>query len=472
MRVRSAAVMSPEVTGRVDERGAGADDTSVTTDVFVVAWAASIVVHRVAFSEVLASPIGAISASTAVLAALAPRSARRFAAALVASLAVSLTHMPHIPNHLVFESLVNLAMLVVLAPAVRRGGRPPERVTAIVRPALVALYAWATVHKLNTDFFDPAVSCASLFTSDVGDRLRVLPTPGPMLRSAPFLTIAIEGTLPVLLAVRRWRWAAIVIGGAFHLLLALHHISGVYSFSAAMLASYAAFLAPRWATPLADLAGRLPSLGRHGRVLLAGAGLLAAIALTRTGRGSRVEFVGLAALLVAGGVAWVVAASAARRHREVEGPSARPVGLPAALVLGLVLVNGALPYLAVKTQLTFSMFSNLRTETAANHLFLPTWRVGTLQEPVVQVREASHEEIDDLADPGAVVPLYELRRVLATIDEPVRFRYVDHRGTVHDVDEAAGIGLDDPALEEPGFLTGRLVRFRPFEPTGPMACRH
>ena len=40
------------------------------------------------------------------------------------------------------------------------------------------------------------------------------------------------------------------------------------------------------------------------------------------------------------------------------------------------------------------------------------------------------------------------------------------------------LALDGPAAEllwqsdEPGFLVGRLVRFRTFEPVGPMECRH
>lgn len=445
---------------------------SPVTLVFVVAWSASIVVHRLAFAEVLASPLGALSATTAVAAALAPRSSRRFGLALACSLAVSLSRLPDIPNHLVFESLVNVAMLTVLAPAVRRGAAPPDRVTTIVRPALLVLYAWATLHKLNSGFFDPDVSCASLFTTHLGDRVRVLPTPDVLRAISPWCTVAIEGALPVLLASRRGRAGAIVLGGAFHLLLTLHPISGVYSFSAAMLASYAAFLAPSWAAALVRLAARLPLGGHHGRLVVALGGLVATIAAARAGRGWWVERGGLAVLLVCGTAGWLVVLTAIHRDRRASAPSARPTGAAAVVVVVLLAVNGALPYLGVKTQLSFSMFSNLRTETAANHWFLPTWHLGPWEEPVVQVLAASHEEVDELADAGTVVPLYELRRTLADIDEPVRLTYVDAAGARHEIDEAAGIGLDDPARDEPSFLLARLVRFRPYEPSGAMACRH
>lgn len=453
-------------------RTRGSGDPSVVTLVFVTAWAASIVVHRVAFSEILATPLGALSALTAGAAAVAPRSARRFALALACSVAVAAAHVPDIPNHLVLESLVNLAMLVVLAPAVRRGSAPSDTVTSIVRPAVVVLYAWATVHKLNTDFLDPAVSCASVFTADVGERFGGLPTPHVARSAAPYLTLLLEGGLPVLLVVRRLRWLAVVVGGAFHLLLILHPISGVYSFSALMLASYAAFLAPRWAAPLVAAAGRLPALGRHGRTVLAFGGIAGAVVVARGTDGRVLERGGMVALLALGGVAWSLVARAAVRHRGDASPTARPVGTPATLVAVLLVANGAMPYVAVKTQLSFSMFSNLRTEVAGNHLVLPTWHLGPWQDDLVRVESTDHEEVEELGGPGTAVPRYELRRVLAAIDVPVRVVYLDEGGVRHEIDEAAGVGLDDPARRPPGFVLRHLVRFRPFETAGAMSCRH
>lgn len=453
----------------------GGETATPATAVFVCAWSAAIVVHRLAFAETLATPIGALSALTAVLAALAPGSARRFAVALVATLAVTLPRLPDVPNHFVFEALVDVGMLVVLAPAVFRGGPPTARVMAIVRPALVALYGWATVHKLNTDFLNPEVSCATRFVDALRAAIWQVPAATLVHASVPWLTLFVEAVIPIGLVVRRLRWIAVLVGGAFHLLLIPYANSGVYSFSAAMFAAYCAFLPPRW-TAAVSRVGALSSDTRgstRARLLVTVACVLAATALAASGHPRWVARVGRASVFVAAAVVWVAVSRAALRFRRDGGPSALPEGAPAAVVLALVVANGSLPYFGVKTEGAFAMFSNLRTEMNGNHLFLPTWNLGFGQGPFVYVESASEPAVaEEITAPGVLVPRYELQRRLAEVDRPVRVTYLDERGVRHVIDEAAGIGLDDPARQVPSWLARKIVRFRPFEPSGPMSCRH
>jgi hypothetical protein len=429
----------------------------------------AIVVHRVAFAESLATPIGALSALTAVLAAFAPGSARRFAVALLASLAVTLPHLPDVPNHFVFEALVDGGMLVVLAPAVLHGGPPPAHVMAIVRPALVALYGWATVHKLNADFLDPAVSCATHFVGALGAQIGLGPDAMRAGAPLPWLALLVEAAIPISLAAPGLRWIAVPVGGAFHLVLIPHANSGVYSFSAAMFAAYCALLPPRWTAAVSRACAR-PFSARGPMAVVA---VLTATVLALTGHASWVVRSGRLGFLVAATVVGVMVGRAALRFRHDRGPSALPEGAPAAVVLALVLANGATPYFAVKTQGSFAMFSNLRTEMNGNHLFLPTWGLGLGRGPFVHVQSASDPAVGaELTAPGVLVPRYELQRRLAKVDRPVRVEYVDERGVAHVIDEAARIGLDDPARQVPSWLARKIVRFRAFEPSGPMSCRH
>src|SRR6185436_17084 len=179
-------------------------------------------------------------------------------------------------------------------------------------------------------------------------------------------------------------WIALLLGGAFHVVLIPLAISGVYSFSAAMLAAYCAFLPPRWTAAVSRACHRSFRPDRAG-TLIAVAAVLAAIALVASGHPRWVVRAGRWSLFVAALAFCVAVFRAALRFRSDRGPSALPEGATSAVVLGLVIANGAMPYLAVKTQGSFAMFSNLRTEINGNHLFLPTWSLGYGSGPFVHL---------------------------------------------------------------------------------------
>ena len=189
----------------------------------------------------------------------------------------------------------------------------------------------------------------------------------------------VECSLPVLLAVRRTRQAGVVLGTAFHLVLAF---AGNVPFSSLMLALYVVFL-------LADIPSRvravlaLRSRTRAGRVAPAAFaaavglwGLGAALAPGETSFSSpliadatRAVFAGVVLALAAAGFASRRASGEPVRHP----PSSLRVGHPVFAAGILVLVcNAMTPYLGLKTESSFAMFSNLHTETGYwNHAFIP-----------------------------------------------------------------------------------------------------
>ena len=113
---------------------------------------------------------------------------------------------------------------------------------------------------------------------------------------------------------------------------------------------------------------------RFWRVVLPGAGCILAAAYLGTHAGllNPIEFVVVRQLviyLVLGGLVFGVLGLAVRR--EAGAPSAS-LGRPWIPLLALALLNGASPYLGLKTRSSFTMYSNLRLEADySNHLVAP-----------------------------------------------------------------------------------------------------
>ena len=78
--------------------------------------------------------------------------------------------------------------------------------------------------------------------------------------------------------------------------------------------------------------------------------------------------------------------------------------MPALLVL-----NGMSPYLGLKTETSFSMFSNLRTEgKQPNHLFVPSWiKLTALQDDLVEVSASDNRVLQDYANSKSLLPYFE-----------------------------------------------------------------
>eukprot|EP00435_Cladocopium_sp_Y103_P021234 s1242_g5.t1 len=105
-------------------------------------------------------------------------------------------------NHIMQDCIINLT--VVLAAA---GPSFEKSLAAAVHWYLVVLYFISAMHKLNSDWFDTRVSCASSVTGTL--LAQYVPTTVPagsslsrlLLESAPYAAVAFEVFLPSLLAL-------------------------------------------------------------------------------------------------------------------------------------------------------------------------------------------------------------------------------------------------------------------------------
>ena len=326
---------------------------------------------------------------------------------------------PFIPNHYLFAALANVSILAAVAiRAVRRqpvldGGGLVEIFAPAVRISLVLLYAFVVLHKLNADFFDPATSCGVMFYAEQRSRFPWLPDSPTMDHIAIVLAIGFEAAIGLLLLFRRTRHLGIVVGGLFHWFLAVTPGDRFYNFSALLLALFALFASP------ALLARGLNRLGPSGWTAATRLTLALIISAALIGRfypglmgGDRfMAFQWLWAiygLAVVG--AWV---TLVRQARPTDVPPDLTLTAPVlALIPVIVIANGVMPYLGLKTETSWAMFSNLRTEGGvSNHYLFPaSIQVFDYQRQLVKVHDSSDRLLRLFASRHQLVPIFEIQR--------------------------------------------------------------
>jgi hypothetical protein len=394
---------------------------------------------------------------------------------------------PAADNHWLVVGCVSVGVLCSAASAAAQDKGVPWRAAQLepfalplVRGCVLTLYALTVLHKLNPAFLDPAGSCATHFYQVLARRF---PMPdGAWLHGRVIqATLVSEAAIPVLLATRRLRTVGLLWGMLFHYVLGL---VGFYNFSMTMVALYAAFLPSGFGAALRRLS---LARGRPGRILhwaawLSGAWALAFLAvvsalaargLARDPRwlihgGGYALWTLYAPLLVVGYV-WVTARAAPRQADPRDG-GVTPRRAWHAVVLALMFLNGLAPYLGLKTEAAFSMYSNLRTEGPYwNHLVLPSWlRLARYQHDLVSIEGSTAPELRWHGERGEELVGVEFERLLRRLCEgrrdPVAVTYT-RNGARHTVTDAC----ETPPRAIPRSpWVDRLLVFRPVT----AACRH
>jgi hypothetical protein len=474
--------------------------------VFSFLLASAAIFEQAKWDKWASSPAELIVSGSAFWLFLRPRSLPALVILLLSLVWTVLQRLPWTSNHSLLVALVAMTVLVALASRIREDGWPPDRerwfdsFAAAVRIEVILLYAWAFFHKLNAGWFDPEVSCAVMLAEVLGARLG-LPDAGWLQEGAILAALAAEATIPLLLLVPRTRAAGVLVAVGFHWLLG---IATFFNFSAWMYALLYVFLPAcstvllrRWLASLRRRAFRIasPAAWRRSYSWSAWALLAAAIAVLlhhaswsfRPG-GSRILrsrpldiprsgiSQGFEALWWAyGGTLAAVLLLLLLSHRwndRAPGSAMRPRLL--AVFPLLVLLNGAAPYLGLKTENAFSMFSNLQTEAGyANHLILDGGvRLAGFQDDLVTIESSSDGELSRLAEAGYALPYFEFRsyvsRKARAGGEPIRVTFArgDRRVTLADATR-------ERELAEPDrWLARKLLWFRPVFTGASPPCVH
>lgn len=231
---------------------------------------------------------------------------------------------------------------------------------------LVIMYTFGIFHKINTDFLNPASSCASALWAS-------LPFPNLITQSttlhylAIYSTFIIEGLVLIALFSKNYRRYAILLGCFFHLFIMLSPFAYYGAFSFLSLTLHSLFLGKESLENLKNskLAG-LISRNTHQIQTSMLLYILVTVAIAFNKDITPLTFMAaLLSLFVFG----CIILYGQRQYLEPNHPlKANAFTYAVALTF---FINCAMPYAGLKTHQAMSMFSNLHLEgNRSNHLLI------------------------------------------------------------------------------------------------------
>ncbi|MGH7868893.1 MAG: hypothetical protein ACREP9_14980, partial [Candidatus Dormibacteraceae bacterium] len=264
--------------------------------------------------------------------------------------------MPTLGNHWLVTAFVDLALLLSALGTLRAGRINRDRLAEAFLPTarwcLILFYSFAAFSKLNSAFFDTAVSCSTYYF-DESARSLGFDTPltvgaGGLSLLLPFVTVGTELSIPILLLNRRTRVLGVVLGLGFHSLIALDRVHLFIDFSSVLAAMFILFLPASFTLSALDfLKGKGTQLvilwtTIAGLILGAqwiGRGHLAHLTF---GEGRLFIWYFFDAIIVLGVVNWLARYRGQDNERPFTLRSKGPIWL--AVVPALLVLNGLLPY--------------------------------------------------------------------------------------------------------------------------------
>jgi hypothetical protein len=426
----------PTATGRLlgfeaatDTRSPMYGDSSVDVDRwFALAWPMALLFHLGGNSQHLSAlvhgepssvALGQLAMVVAAAMVMVGRRRRSVVALAVIHLAVTVDKLPVIGNHELILALVSLVVVVAVLVSRPRAGRWSWLETAVpgLRWLFLVSYGSIAFSKLNTGFLDLGASCATLFGDEMGRWLGLTVSDHTALAAlAVYGTVIIELLVPILVLIPRTRFYGVLLGLGFHGFLALDPTSHVFDFTSTL-------------TPLLLLFAPVPLRVELSRLHRS----LGSAVAPRSFLGWMAVTVAVHLLILRGGLApWLVpyplwlAVTVTLgwwfvRHRPPTPGVAAALGRPSWVVLvvvALAALNGAAPYLELKTATGFNMYSNLHTSQGrSNHLLVPA-TVPLRRVDLVTVQAPDDHDLAYYAEPDLALPRENLERALGVVLEP------------------------------------------------------
>lgn len=389
---------------------------------------------------------------------------------------------PYNPDHWLLLFFINLIILVsALRLRLSEGEILPQRlmqqITPSARLVFLVCYGFAALAKYNSDFlFSPNGAAQELFRLQVGAM--------PILKwlvwapMVPWISIFCESAIPLLLLHKRTRAIGVLIGVGFHTALILSPAVKVYDFTLMIITMLYLFTPDTFDAKikasicrLQDLMPGVFELVEQTKWQLAFAPTIAVLVIScwyplleLPPRMSRLQ--GAVGLLVAIAIGLVLAKGLTGGLGQQSTVRWAPRSIFGWLVIAVALLNGFCPYLGLKTQGSFTMFSSLRTEAGKwNHLILPRTMqvVSSYQDKLVKVVESNSDPINHAyVDRDLLATEFEIHRTVATNPEISITLEKDGQQICINGGESMNSILGPP----PSMLLRKLMVFRPVSPDG------
>ncbi|AHM63596.1 hypothetical protein D770_26765 [Flammeovirgaceae bacterium 311] len=398
--------------------------------------------------------------------------------------------LPMGSNHWFFAAFVNLTILQALIYQVlKQKSFRVDRVQFLktfapaVRLELIILYFFVVFHKLNSGFFTPAVSCASDFYV-AQNAYSLLPSSVEILALNAYFTIFIEALIPVLLCFRLTRNWGLLIGLIFHCVIAYNPINGFYDFSSVIFALYFLFTSYRFSNKLYNVykatynrkffvKAQLPNFSyqKFAVFMLIFIGGLLVVHILTTRFHDYFRHVIWTAFSFSF-IAIFITAMLTKDTRTGVADRAFSIAHPAFLLIPLlVFLNGMAPYLGLKTESAFAMYSNLRTEgRITNHYIVPVeLQIFDYQDELIELKSSSDKVFKSYIEGNKLLVYPHFQRLVA-LRKPKHVTYV--RNGVEHTFRLAKAAPGHELLKEQPFWFRKLIRFRPVSKLDPQPCSH
>jgi hypothetical protein len=455
-------------------------DNSSTSDIhqnftlFSLFWAIAILVHQLRTGLAL-TPAGVVLFMVAWWVILNPRALKMFILLICVQIVEMWLKMPYPSNHSLLITFVNLTILLTIGRLLI--ARRPISSTSIwsaaipaIRLETIMLYFWAAIHKLNYDFFNPLVSCAT--THKGLGHYPFLPQPAWLQWATIYGTVLTEASLVLLLSFRRTRPYGVLLGLGLHYLLGLFDF---HDFSTVMMTLLLLFASHE--------SGAIFTKGQYWLsrtqwrsywlfpiILISTFFAFRAPIVTWTNY-SRLsiifEFIWAIITLIP--IVWFMQALWTNLVNAYSKPSKNFFNcgyITIYLLPILVFFNGLTPYLGLKTEVAFSMYSNLKTEgNKTNHLFIPTsWQIWDYQRDLVQILDSDAASLSNYSTNDYLLP-YALFQAIVSHSSPTFITY-ERQGTITKL---------VPPIEllpnRPSWIY-KFFHFRPVDAQSRIRCTH
>lgn len=418
---------------------------------------------------------------------LKPSSWKRFSLLVIIDWVSVAWAFPYHPNHIVFSWIVNGTLLAGLFLVLREDSSDTDvasrwfrAVAPWLRVELCMLYFFTVFHKLNTSYFDLDWSCAAKMHSEISAWMPLLPGSKWAQYLGIYATLIIETAIPLMLLFGRTRVAGAMLGLLFHGLLALHPHQGLFSFSSTMTALFTVFM------PL-GLAESLIQPGRFKKLFIWLLSLFAAWYLLWVGRRwlpsgfhmeqllehiSKVGFVVYYVYLTYCIVTFIRSARTIGLAIQAPGQGSWLAHTSLIVLPVLLFINGFGPYLGLRTQTSFSMFSNLHTENGmSNHLIVPPGiQVTDWQRDLVEIIDSNEPFLTRIRDNDFLLVYMDLRRQ-RSLSEPDFWVTFRRNGRIETFD--AKRPETHSTIPPLNLLAQRYFYFRPVErDPAKVRCKH
>jgi hypothetical protein len=419
-------------------------------------------------------------------------SLKSFIILIVLQLFDAFFRMPMNPNHWIFMAIVNLTILQALFTLMIRQRSFDINSTelfktfvSVVRVEVVVLYLLAAFHKLNTGFFTPDSSCAAylLRAQQIGS---IIPLNDSVFLANAYATVIIEFSIPIFLCFRKTRNLAVVIGIIFHGVLSYSAFNAFYDFSSMIFAAYILFTTYDYSKSIQALKNKIKQRRIFSilendhyslkNLLTVSAFVIIALTIlyilnkkldTYKSFHLYVFWTPYCALFLYCFIRYMIV------DQKALVPSYATFTLPgrAYLVLPIIVfVNGITPYIGLKTENSYSMFSNLRTEGGvSNHFIMPaSLQIFNYQKEVVEIVSSTDPNLQKLADNNKLILLFELKNYVKE-RKPKKIDYLlNGQRKTFDLSNADS----RKELGENPYVLYKLMKFRSFDKFEPQTCVH